>query len=567
MSNRCAIYAPTNFHLPENPFGKDVANLGLFRAVARYSGFDEVCFLTHHQLSGEEIRRRLLIDEQCPTRVSCASILDPEKLVEAGALLRGKADLADLAWLRRGTRGDRAYSLIGLVHSIAPPAIRQYMAAAATAPVQSWDALICTSPVVRDAMRDMFDQWGEYLADRFGGSKRPQPHLPLLPLGVDGERIAAAADRKNVRSTVRTRLSLTEDDVLILWVGRLSFFEKAFPQPMFSAVEQAMGSSGRRLHLAMVGWFPNGEADRQRYTEAARLHAPSVPVHFLNGNKREVVDALWAGADIFLSLVDNIQETFGITPIEAMAAGLPVVASDWDGYRWTIEDGRQGFLVPTLGGPPGSGDLMLARHVLGIDSYQRYVGTVAQHTAVNVPAAVRALATLAQNPELRRRMGESGRARVRSQFSWPVVANQIGELVHHLNERRGRSDAFEGERGLAQKADPVKAEPFGAFSSFATEMIGGETSFRLSRPVPRAYLQRLFGSSLDEYGSTWRASFSETEKILSILDRGGPLTLKRTLEELPGANPKRVALTIMWLCKLDLLVWETSGAAFAIKSG
>ena len=37
--------------------------------------------------------------------------------------------------------------------------------------------------------------------------------------------------------------------------------------------------------------------------------------------------------DIFVSLSDNIQETFGLTPLEGMASGLPVVATDWNGYR------------------------------------------------------------------------------------------------------------------------------------------------------------------------------------------------------------------------------------------
>ena len=40
-----------------------------------------------------------------------------------------------------------------------------------------------------------------------------------------------------------------------------------------------------------------------------------------------------------MSLADNIQETFGLTPVEAMAAGLPCVMSDWDGYRDTVRDG------------------------------------------------------------------------------------------------------------------------------------------------------------------------------------------------------------------------------------
>ena len=44
-------------------------------------------------------------------------------------------------------------------------------------------------------------------------------------------------------------------------------------------------------------------------------------------------------ADVFVSPSDNIQETFGLSVIEAMASGLPVIVSDWDGYRDTVVDG------------------------------------------------------------------------------------------------------------------------------------------------------------------------------------------------------------------------------------
>ncbi len=56
---------------------------------------------------------------------------------------------------------------------------------------------------------------------------------------------------------------------------------------------------------------------------------------------------LYGAADVFLSLSDNIQETFGLTVVEALAAGLPVVASDWDGYKALVRDGISGYLVPT----------------------------------------------------------------------------------------------------------------------------------------------------------------------------------------------------------------------------
>ena len=57
--------------------------------------------------------------------------------------------------------------------------------------------------------------------------------------------------------------------------------------------------------------------------------------------------SVWHAADVFVSPSDNIQETFGLAVLEAMASGLPVVASDWDGYRDLVADGETGFLVPT----------------------------------------------------------------------------------------------------------------------------------------------------------------------------------------------------------------------------
>ena len=112
---------------------------------------------------------------------------------------------------------------------------------------------------------------------------------------------------------------------------------------MFIALQKAAQSCSSRLHFVMAGWFPGGESDHRQYIEAARFHAPDVSVHFLDGRNPDVVRCCWAASDIFLSLVDNPQETFGLAPVEAMAAGLPVVVSDWDGYRYTVTDGVEGF--------------------------------------------------------------------------------------------------------------------------------------------------------------------------------------------------------------------------------
>ena len=114
----------------------------------------------------------------------------------------------------------------------------------------------------------------------------------------------------------------------------------------------------------MAGWFPGGDIDLRRYQQAARHYAPDVSVHFLDGKNPDVVRCCWAAADIFYSLVDNPQETFGLTPVEAMAAGIPVIVSDWDGYRYTVTDGLEGFLIPTTGSHPDHNRVLICLSVM-----------------------------------------------------------------------------------------------------------------------------------------------------------------------------------------------------------
>ena len=553
-----ALYAPSGaFQSVQNPFGKDTANLGLFRALALHGDFAELGILAQVELSRDNVVASLCQGQASTTQFWTGSILRPSAALRAGTVLRGKADLADLAWGRE-TADPRGYSLIGLIHTIAPPGIRDQIAAAAIAPVQPWDALICTSPSVQAAVGQMFDAYGEYLGRRFSSSVRPRPHLPLIPLGVDAARMAALADRPDVRQQTRAALGLAEDDALVFWLGRLSFFEKAFPQPMFRALAEAQALSGRPVHFAMAGWFPDGEEGRARYEEAAHAYAPDVVLHLIDGNDSAQVGALWAAADIFLSLVDNIQETFGLTPLEAMAAGLPVVASHWDGYAYTIRDTIDGFLIRTLGGPPGLGQLMNTRHVFGMDSYQTYVGNVAQHTAVDIGMAAQALARLLNDPDLRRRMGEAGRRRMQTTFDWAIVAKQVRDLVIDLDGFRRSAGAF-GTGSERRTGNPVKGDPFVDFAGFAAGTLTETTRLRLrtSEGLSRIAdeLRRMKAVRLDAFGAAWRGSPDEWQPLLRLL-LGGPQSVATLLSHMPEDRRPFASLALMWMCKLGLLDWS-----------
>jgi phosphatidylinositol alpha-mannosyltransferase len=105
------------------------------------------------------------------------------------------------------------------------------------------------------------------------------------------------------------------------------------------------------------------------------------------------------GADVFCAPSTG-QESFGIVLLEAMAAGLPIVASDIHGYKNVVSRDVEGYLVEPR----------------------------------NPRAIAAALYKLARDPELRNRMGEAGRAKV-PEYTWENVTQQLVAFYREVRER------------------------------------------------------------------------------------------------------------------------------------
>src|SRR6478609_4099175 len=220
--------------------------------------------------------------------------------------------------------------------------------------------------------RRSVDGYGEYLAERCGARPELELKLPVIPLGVDARGALQGDAADAARARLRGKLELAADDVVMLFMGRLVFYAKSHPVPLYLAAERAARQSGKRLVLLLAGWFETTQEEAEFKALAAKL-CPSVRTLFVDGREPEIRRDVWSAADLFISLSDNIQETFGLTPIEAMAAGLPLIVSDWDGYRESVRDGVEGLRIPTLL-PPGGAARDLAS-LYGVDtiSFSDYI--------------------------------------------------------------------------------------------------------------------------------------------------------------------------------------------------
>jgi hypothetical protein len=120
-----------------------------------------------------------------------------------------------------------------------------------------------------------------------------------------------------------------------------------------------------------------------------------------------------SAADVFLHPTKGIEETASNVVLEAMAHGLPVIASDWSALAELVVHGEDGFLVDAWTTAPTS-DL---RQGFGARFFAPYNGDVERHVACDAPQLLRHILRMAGDRDLRRRLGDSARRRVEAHHS------------------------------------------------------------------------------------------------------------------------------------------------------
>ncbi|GJD78043.1 glycosyltransferase family 4 protein [Methylobacterium gregans] len=545
MNNAAIYYEPSAFHLRGKVMGRQSAGAAFMQAVADARPNRVWCYASA-RVHAQDCAQTLTELGAPRTGVTWIPFSQPQHLAEPGLLYRPDPGIHADAWRRLTHARPDAYSLCGITHTTASHAVMDVLADLPTAPLQGWDALICTSRSVRDSVQMLVENRIEYLRERTGATRFALPQLPLIPLGVHCERFASTSDK---RQNARLKLGIEPDEVVVLFTGRLSFHGKAHPLPMYLGLEA--NAKTAKIVLLQAGWFAHESIEKAFQADAAAL-CPSVRCIYVDGRNQDNMKQAYAASDIFTSLSDNIQETFGITPIEAMAAGLPVVVSDWDGYRDTVRDGIDGFRVPTLTLPPGTklGSDLADRFDMGIDDYDRYCAYTSQLVSVDVEAATQAYRRLIVDPGLRAKMGQAGAARSREVFSWSVIFRDYQRLWDELAERR-RADARLAP-ALTPRRRSERADPFAMFASYPTEHVGPGASFRRHEGIDLAAALSRLELASTSFAKSILPAPALIEALLTALE-GDWMPFDVLVRAVPDVSPEALASAVVWLSKAGVL--------------
>jgi glycosyltransferase involved in cell wall biosynthesis len=251
--------------------------------------------------------------------------------------------------------------------------------------VRAVDRLIAQCPAERD----------ELLADY--GARAEQ--IALIPSAVDTDRFKPVD-----KSIARRMLEIDPTAEMIVYVGRM------VPRKDVRNIIRALSllkarrlAAGRaRMPTLFVVGGDTERPDPLATPEIGVLHALAAElgvldqVKFAGCRQPDELHLWYAAADV--AVTTPWYEPFGLTPLEAMACGVPVIGSCVGGIAYTIADEETGYLVP-----PRDPDALCDR----------------------LDAALR-------DPEGRLRMGQAGRARVLDSFTWQQVAMRTAELYDDL---------------------------------------------------------------------------------------------------------------------------------------
>ena len=529
------------------PLGLNVASNEFIKAFFRYKNQDNFPCVCPDENALNDFKQFAELSQIRKSNCIGVNQNDAKALASYGNIFRPDPNIVKFSWTRYHY-GTTLYSLSGLVHNVATDRVRDIINQLVIAPTQDWDALVCPSKAIKSVIQTLINNWEDYLKERGGKSFSCNIQLPIIPLGIDTEffdKISVPKERKRQRAL----LNIENEEVVILYSGRLNFLAKANPFPLLFSAEQIASEAKVPISIIFHGYF-NDDFNKQSFEAAVNQICKVCRVIFVKHNDKNFSDGVWAASDIFCSLSDNVQESFGLTPIEAMAAGLPVVVTDWDGYRDTVRNGIDGYTIPTLMPPQDAGEDIAYKYFSGQTHYGDYLAAIQQSTAVNIGELTNALKTLINNPEQRHQMGQTAKERAKSVFDWAKIIPAYEKLWSELDQRRN-SEKPQQLTQRKQNFHPSHLDPFSLFMEFPTSELSRTDHIHLEVKNWDEIIKLLKLKICLVYPESL-LNFEEISQLILKLEEYPCQTVKNILDSMPRTNEKKILRTIVWLIKIGV---------------
>ncbi|WP_459899613.1 glycosyltransferase family 4 protein [Desulfobaculum senezii] len=523
--------------------GRSVANVAFLRALLRADPFDEYHFFLTGKKQVDSVTARLAEDFPAMAEAGRFCVRRREALPAALAQTDYHAfHLSDCinypAYLAalRNAESREIFPITGPTHSLSYQRYMRDFLAHLWPGTTPRDCVVATS---RTAV-DVVDGFYSALESGYGLRGGMRPTVRRIPLGVDADYYRPATSQE--RAAARASVDMDPDGVMLLVFARLSPYSKMDVLPLIRTLLRVRrgGMDLSKVTLCLGGWndgvgnFPNMLREMARNIGVGwRLEeSPS------DTRKREL---FWA-SDVFLSPVDNPQETFGLTLLEAGAMGVPVLASAYDGYRDLVVDGATGFLVPTVG-PVRSGSIdRTAPLVADAEAHLH----MAQQTAVDVAVMAQRLEALMVDAGLRQRMGAAARERVARDFSWDEVVRQHCALWDELWTTPVDREAL---RGVRHPMHLPYAELFGGYT---TLRVDGDLRLVWSQSGQAVYRGRDFVTMYE--GIERRISPEALRRLVFFARRPiDAAELVSRYAEAEGLGAEDAEFGVLWALKHDFL--------------
>ena len=267
--------------------------------------------------------------------------------------------------------------------------------------------------------------WFTSTADRgiyyeFIAEDKPHPEAVYLPFGVDLETYYPLKSREK-REKLRETWGLKPDDFVLVYTGRVTI-EKNLPTTLRAVAE--LVRLGFPVKLIIVGRFEDVpfsefcmypiDLEQKVHTLIETLQL-SGDVIILEWQSPEELNEIFNASDAFINLTLHHDENFGLSQIEAMSAGVPVIGTAWGGLKDTIENLEGGFSINT------------------------WVSTAG--IRIDTPAVIQAIRNLIESKHLIEEQGQRGRERAVRKFSYTGYTEQVTQLVKRILNRTTNTTA------------------------------------------------------------------------------------------------------------------------------